>query len=183
MNLLSGVQNKICGRCGLVGHLKRHCKEEVYCKYCRTTTHATTACRTYPVTSSRKNTPEKKNTDKIEREINRRVQEEMRNILDNLQLQNQAPNHASRQMDTGLPHQHIPTQGQAAQNLIGDFDRPTEVYDNFLDNANANANVQRGQNADPILNQQWEDSPHMQPPMMPMNTPVSQQHGQSQVQR
>ena len=76
MNLPSVVQNKICGRCGLVGHLKRHCKEEVYCKYYRTTTHAMTACRTYPVTSSRKNTPEKKNTDKIECEVNRRVQEE-----------------------------------------------------------------------------------------------------------
>ena len=107
----------------------------------------------------------------------------MRNILDNLQLQNQAPNHAKRQMDTGLPHQHIPMQGQAAQNLIGDFDRPTEVYDNFPNNANANTNVQRGQNVDPILNQQWEDPPHMQPPMMPTNTPVSQRnaYGQPQV--
>ena len=131
MNLPSGVQNKICGRCDLVGHLKRHCKEEVYCKYCRTITHATTVCRTYPVMSSRENTPEKKNTDKIEREVNRRVQEEMRNILDNLQLQNRAPNHVQKQVDTGLPHQHIPVQGQPAEDLIGDFDQPNEVYDNL----------------------------------------------------
>ena len=182
MNLLSAVQKKICGRCGLVGHLKRHCKEEVYCKYCRTTTHMTTACRTYPVTSSRKNTPEKNNTDKIEREVNRRVQEEMRNILDNLQFQNQATKHAKRQMDAGQPYQHIPMQGQAAQDLVGDFDRPTEVYDHFLDNTNVSINVQRGQNADLILNQQWEDQPQMQPPLMPTNTPVSQQNDESTSQ-
>ena len=59
MNLPNPVQNKICGRCGLIGHIKRMCKEEVYCRYCKAYTHATAACRTYPVTSSRKNTPEK----------------------------------------------------------------------------------------------------------------------------
>ena len=59
MNLPNSMQNKICGRCGLMGHIKRMCKEEVYCKYCKIYTHSTTACRTYPVTSSRKNTPEK----------------------------------------------------------------------------------------------------------------------------
>ena len=107
----------------------------------------------------------------------------MRNILDNLQLHNRAPNHAQKQVDTGLPHQHIPVQGPTAEDLIGDFDRPNEVYDNLLDNVNANANKWRGQNVDPILNQQWEDPPHMQPPMMPTNTPVSQQHVQPQTQR
>ena len=59
MNLPNSMQNKICGRCGSMGHIKRMCKEEVYCRYCKAYTHATTACRTYPVTSSRKNTPEK----------------------------------------------------------------------------------------------------------------------------
>ena len=59
MDLPSSMQSKICGRCGLMGHIKRFCKEEVYCKYCKIYTHSTTACRTYPVTSSRKNTPEK----------------------------------------------------------------------------------------------------------------------------
>ena len=56
MNLPNSMQNKICGRCGLMGHIKRMCKEEVYCKFCKVYTHSTTACRTYPVTSSRKNT-------------------------------------------------------------------------------------------------------------------------------
>ena len=54
MSLPNPMQNKICGRCGLVGHIKRMCKEEVYCKYCKVYTHSTTACITYPVTSSRK---------------------------------------------------------------------------------------------------------------------------------
>ena len=59
MNLPNSMQNKICGRCGSLGHIKRMCKEEVYCRYCKVYTHSTTACRTYPVTSSRRNTPEK----------------------------------------------------------------------------------------------------------------------------
>ena len=59
MNLPNAIQNKICGRCGLMGHIKRMCKEEVHCRYCKVYTHSTAACRTYPVTSSRKNTPEK----------------------------------------------------------------------------------------------------------------------------
>ena len=59
MNLPNPIQNKICGRCGLMGHIKRMCRQEVYCKYCKIYTHSMTACRTYPVTSSRKNTPEK----------------------------------------------------------------------------------------------------------------------------
>ena len=78
MTLPNSMQNKICGRCGLMGHIKRMCKEEVYCRYCKTYTHAAAACRTYPVTSSRKNTPEKRTVEDIEREVSRRVQEEMR---------------------------------------------------------------------------------------------------------
>ena len=84
MNLPNSMQNKICGRCGLIGHIKRMCKEEVYCRYCKVYTHATTACRTYPVTSSRKNTPEKRTVEDIEREVSRRVQEEIRRILNDL---------------------------------------------------------------------------------------------------
>ena len=84
MNLPNPMQNKICRRCGLMGHIKRMCKEEVYCKYCKIYTHSTTACRTYPVTSSRKNTPEKRISEDIEREVSRRVQEEMKRILNDL---------------------------------------------------------------------------------------------------
>ena len=77
MNLPNLLQSKICGRCGLMGHIKKFCKEEVYCKYCRVYTHSTTACRTYPSTSSRKNTPEKRTSEDIDHKINRRVREEV----------------------------------------------------------------------------------------------------------
>ena len=86
MILPNPMQNKICGRCGLVGHIKRMCKEEVYCKYCKVYTHSTTVCRTYPATSSRKNTPEKRISEDIEREVSRRVQEEMKRILNDLSM-------------------------------------------------------------------------------------------------
>ena len=52
MELPSSIRTKICGKCGLMGHIKRFCKEEVYCKYCKIYTHSTMACRTYPATSS-----------------------------------------------------------------------------------------------------------------------------------
>ena len=92
MTLPNSMQNKICGRCGLMGHIKRMCKEEVYCRYCRVYTHAAAACRTYPVTSSRKNTPEKRTVEDIERELSRRVQEEMRRILNDFSMSRRVAN-------------------------------------------------------------------------------------------
>ena len=85
MNLPNSIQNKVCGRCGLVGHIKKQCREEVYCKFCKNSSHSIRACRTYanflrmdPVTSSRKNTPEKRTTEDIDHEITMRVEQEMR---------------------------------------------------------------------------------------------------------
>ena len=85
MNLPNSIQNKTCGRCGLVGHIKKQCREEVYCKFCRNSSHSIRACRTYanflrvdPMTSSRKNTPEKQTTEDIDWEIAIRVQQEMK---------------------------------------------------------------------------------------------------------
>ena len=85
MNLLNSMQNKTCGRCGLIGHIKKQCREDVYCKFCRNPSHSIKACRTYanflrmdPMTSSRKNTPEKCTTEDIDHEITRRVQQEMK---------------------------------------------------------------------------------------------------------
>ena len=86
MNLPNSMQNKICGRCGLMGHIKR------MCKYCKIYTHSSTACRTYPVTSSRKNTPEKRTSEDIEREVSRRVQEEMKRILNDLSTSRRVAN-------------------------------------------------------------------------------------------
>ena len=85
MNLPNLIQYKTCGRCGLIGHIKKECREEVYCKFCRTSSHSIRACRTYanflrvdPVTSSRKNTPEKRTSEDIDREIAMRIQQEMK---------------------------------------------------------------------------------------------------------
>ena len=85
MNLPNSIQNKTCGRCGLVGHIKKQGREDVYCKFCRNPSHSIKACRMYanflrmdPMTSSRKNTPEKRTTEDIDHEITRRVQQEMK---------------------------------------------------------------------------------------------------------
>ena len=58
--------SKICGKCGEQGHVNRQCTTNVACDFCKTKSHSTLACRTYanfvkehPLTSSRKNTPEK----------------------------------------------------------------------------------------------------------------------------
>ena len=76
MNLPNSIQNKTCGRCRLVGHIKKQCREDVYCKFCRNPSHSIKACRTYanflrmdPMTLSRKNTPEKCTTEDIDCEI------------------------------------------------------------------------------------------------------------------
>ena len=143
MELPSSIQNKICGRCGLMGHIKRFCKEEVYCKYCKIYTHSTTACRTYPATSSRKNTLEKRMQEDIDQEVNRRVQKDLLRILTGLTTSRQIdignqgstyPNQDSTQVGTSnqtlsrnTRYQHIPERKKEVQGLIGDFQRPPDV--------------------------------------------------------
>ena len=166
MNLPNSMQNKICGRCGSVGHIKRMCKEEVYCRYCKVYTNSGTACITYPVTSSRKNTPEKLTAEDNEREVSRRVQEEMKRILNDLSTSRRVAstqqilrtNQSSERKD--VMNQAL---GQHVQNLIGDFQRPPEVSER----------VPHGI-SDQILNQQWDELPHMQPPMIPTTASTSQ---------
>ena len=171
MTLPNSMQNKICGRCGLMGHIKRMCKEEVYCRYCKVYTHAAAACRTYPVTSSRKNTPEKRTVEDIEREVSRRVQEEMRRILNDFSTSRRVAstqqilqtNQNSEQKD--VTNQ---TRGQHVQNLIGDFQRPPEVFERTIGNSSRAKEID-----DQILNQQWDEPPHMQPPMVPTAVPTA----------
>ena len=82
----------------------------------------------YPVTSSRKNTPEKQTPKEIECEINRRVQKEMVRILNDIsmsrqvagaqkasqQMQIRRQEEATSQMNTEqTPHQSIPETGQS----------------------------------------------------------------------
>ena len=160
MNLPNSMQNKICGRCGLMGHIKRMCKEEVYCKYCKIYTHLMTACRTYPVTSSRKNTPEKRTSEDIEREVSRRVQEEMQRILNDLSTNRRVSNTQEtscskqdfEQKEVTSQVNDIPKHGQNVQNLIGDYQRPPEVFDR--DTRSSGKAERTGGNGDPILNQQ-----------------------------
>ena len=56
-------ENRFCTRCGEMGHGRRYCQANTWCKFCITDTHATQACRTYekfvkdnPIASSRRNT-------------------------------------------------------------------------------------------------------------------------------
>ena len=178
MNLPNTIQNKICGRCGLTGHIKRMCKEEVHCRYCKVYTHSTAACRTYPVTSSRKNTPEKRTSEDIECEVSRRVQEEMRRILNNFSTSRQIANTqevSQRNLSLGTKDDmsqihNIPRIGQQAQNLIGDYQHPPEVFQGDTRSLNKVAG-----SGDQILNQQWDKPPHMQPPMIPLTASTSQQ--------
>ena len=154
-----------------MGHIKRMCQEEVYCRYCRVYTHAAAACRTYPVTSSRKNTPEKRTVEDIEREVSRRVQEEMRRILNDFstsrrvastQQQPQTNQSSERKDITNQTREHV-------QNLIGDFQRPPEAFERTTGISSRAKEME-----DQILNQQWDEPPHMQPPMVPTAVPTQQ---------
>ena len=56
-------ENRFCTRCGEMGHRRRYCQVNTWCKFCITDTHATQACRKYekfvkdnPIASSRRNT-------------------------------------------------------------------------------------------------------------------------------
>ena len=57
-------KNRFCTRCGEMGHGRRYCQVNTWCKFCIMDTHATQACRKYenfvkdnPIASSRRNTP------------------------------------------------------------------------------------------------------------------------------
>ena len=57
-------ENRFCTRCGEMGHGRRYCQANTWCKFCTTDTHATQAHCKYekfvkdnPIASSRRNTP------------------------------------------------------------------------------------------------------------------------------
>ena len=189
MELPNGLRNKICGKCGLMGHIKKFCKEEVYCKYCRVYTHSTTACRTYPATSSRKNTPEKRTQEDIDQEVNRRVQKDLLRILTDITTNRQIdmgnpevahPNQGLPQVKVpkqtvsgSNPYQHIPQQTKRVQELISELQRPSEVAEREH-SANDNGQEMGVNNQDSILNQQWDDRLQLQPPLRPTNVSTLQ---------
>ena len=96
----------------------------------------------------------------IDREIAIRVQQEMKRILTDLETNRQV-NQSS--------HRQIATWASRVQNLIRDYQRPPEVLEN-VENVQNRLNMgQQPQEMYSILNQRWEDPPHMQAPMVPMN--------------
>ena len=57
-------ENHFCTRCGEMGHGRRYCQVNTWCKFCTTDTHAMQASHKYekfvkdnPIASSRRNTP------------------------------------------------------------------------------------------------------------------------------
>ena len=112
------------------------------------------------MTSSRKNTPEKRTSEDIDREMAMRVQQEMKRILTDLET--------NRQVNQS-GHRQIATRASRVQNLIGDYQRPPEVLENVGNIQNRLNMGQQPQETYSILNQRWEDPPHMQAPMAPMN--------------
>ena len=190
MELPSSIQGKICGKCGLMGHIKRFCKEDVYCKYCRVYTHSTPACRTYPATSSQKNTPEKQTSEDIDQEVNRTVQQEMLHIITDLSTNRQIaassqwvpqPNQKPTQkgnpnsaLSNNTPYQHITEQRQGVQNEIGELQRPPEVTEQERMVSSNHGQPEEYHNQEPILNQQWGEQTHLQPLMRPTEVPNPQ---------
>ena len=78
----AGQDSKICGKYGEQGHMKRQCTANVACDFCKTRSHTTLACRTsanfvkeHPLTSSRKNRPERFHNELVVNiEVARRVE-------------------------------------------------------------------------------------------------------------
>ena len=59
------TDQKVCSKCGKLGHWKKYCQSTTWCIFCMSGTHSTWACRRYtnfikdnPIASSRRTTPE-----------------------------------------------------------------------------------------------------------------------------
>ena len=100
--------------------MKRQCTANVACDFCKTRSHATLACRTYanfvkghPLTSSRKNTPEKfHNEIDVNLEVARRVEMELRRWQGENGLKGKPPLPQSRKQQA-IQSQKYPSQEQA----------------------------------------------------------------------
>ena len=87
-------------------------------------------------------------------------------------------NQGSRLKEITSQVRNISKHGQNVQNLIGDYQRPPEVFER-----DARSSSKTEGSGDQILNQQWDKPPHMQPPMRPTIPLRSQQNpSESQVQ-
>ena len=100
--------NRLCTRCGEIGHWRRYCQVTTWCKFCMSETHATQACRRYanfirdnPIASSRRMTP---------------VQEHKRSVQSdpshtNVHQRQQPKETDQRQLFPHLPTSTFPTSG------------------------------------------------------------------------
>ena len=75
-------------------------------------------------------------------------------------------------------HQQVPAKTNGIHNLIGDYQRPPEVPENTGNVQNGNNMGQQPVEAYPILNQKWEDPPHMQAPMVPTSVQQNSPEGE-----
>ena len=71
-------------------------------------------------------------------------------------------------------YKHISERSQEVQNLIGEFQRPPEVTEQEPSTSKNPGQTKENHNQDPILNQQWDEPLHLQPPMRPTSIPTSQ---------
>ena len=120
-----GQDSKICGKCGEQGHVKRQCLANVTCDFCKTRSHATLACRTYanfmkehPLTSSRKNTPERFHNElDVNLEVARRVELELRKWQRESGLKGKPPLPQSRKQQTIYTQQHLSQEPVYSQDI------------------------------------------------------------------
>ena len=108
----------------------------------------------------------------IEREVSRRVQEEIRRIVSDLSTNRRiAGTQQALQTNQSSERKDVTNQArrQHVQNLIGDFQRPPEMSERPTGNSDRTKEID-----DQILNQHWDEPLHMQPPMMPTVAPTSQ---------
>ena len=59
------TDNRLCSKCGDIGHWRRYCRATAWCRFCTSEMHSTQACRRYvnfvrdnPIASNRRTTPE-----------------------------------------------------------------------------------------------------------------------------
>ena len=110
----------------------------------------------------------------------------MKRILNDLSMSRRVANtQETSQLNQGLglkeitsQVRNIPKHGQNVQSLIGDYQCPLEVFERDARSSNKTEG-----SGEQILNQQWDEPPHMQPPMRPTVALRSQQNpSESRVQ-
>ena len=72
---------------------------------------------------------------------------------------------SNQPVNENIPYQDIPERRQEVQTLISEFQRPPEVTEQKHSQADNSGQIRENRNQDSILNQQWNEPLHLQPPM------------------